>query len=52
MTTITSPSVGRPPAPEPRVEEHAASTTGVARDRLVHQVGYWAATVTAACALG
>jgi hypothetical protein len=52
MTTVTTPTIGRPPAAEPRKEGQATSTSAVARNRLVSQVGFWAAILTAAFALG
>jgi hypothetical protein len=53
MTTVTSPpSIGRPPAADPRAEAYATSASAVARDRMVKQVGLWAAILTAVFALG
>lgn len=52
MTTATSPSIGKRPASESQVEQRATSTSDVARNRSVSQVGFWAAILTAVFALG
>ena len=54
MVTVTSPSARTPSAPHKRVlpEGRAASTIEAERTRLVGRVGFWAAILTATCALG
>jgi hypothetical protein len=52
VTTITSPSTKPPDVPVRRAEARAASAVEATRKRLVSQVGFWAAVVTAAGVLG
>jgi hypothetical protein len=51
---ISGQSIETPPAPQERAlaEQHAARSIEVARNRVVKQVGFWAAILTAVFALG